>query len=146
MIAMGIIFIMLGVGGISVSSLQMNSNSYRINSLFGNEPSIIDIVFWISVVIAVLGAILLLVGIMKKITENKSNNSSNQTAQNFQPVQPAQNLQCMSCGNRITSQSEFCSRCGNKVQALNFVVTCTTCGALVESGSGFCNKCGSSLQ
>jgi len=150
MIATGIIFIMIGVAGIGVASVQMNSSSYRFESIFGSgEPSIVDIGFWIAVAVAVLGGILLLVGITKKLSASKSDNSLNQPVQGIQYIQstqPVQYSQCKSCGNQLPPQSEFCSRCGNKVQAFSLSITCNTCGSSVDGDSCFCNKCGSSVQ
>ena len=45
---------------------------------------------------------------------------------------------CNNCNAEIAEGSQFCMKCGNKVQDL----TCKHCGTKLEPGSKFCSKCG----
>ncbi|MDL2235880.1 zinc ribbon domain-containing protein [Christensenellaceae bacterium OttesenSCG-928-L17] len=53
---------------------------------------------------------------------------------------------CRACGEVVDTGSEFCSKCGAKIETEEPVeeedIHCRNCGAAVEPGQQFCNACG----
>jgi len=73
MLVVGIIFIMAGLAGYFYTVNEMNSLSHSINSVGNylgvtNTPTL-NILNWASIIVAVLGAILLILGIIKLIKD-----------------------------------------------------------------------------
>jgi len=50
-------------------------------------------------------------------------------------------ITCKKCGWASPSNSEFCTKCGNRIQN-----TCTNCNNLNITGVFFCGKCGKTLS
>jgi TM2 domain-containing membrane protein YozV len=57
----------------------------------------------------------------------------------YYPVQGS--ISCMDCDWSNSTFSEFCSKCGNRIQN-----TCTNCNFLNITGVAFCGKCGKKLS
>lgn len=57
----------------------------------------------------------------------------------YYPVQG--NISCMDCDWSNSSFSEFCTRCGKRIQN-----ACTNCNNLNILGVSFCGKCGKKLK
>ena len=57
----------------------------------------------------------------------------------YYPVQG--NITCMGCDWSNSTFSEFCSKCGNRIQN-----ACTNCNNLNIIGVSFCGKCGKTLR
>jgi TM2 domain-containing membrane protein YozV len=57
----------------------------------------------------------------------------------YYPVQG--NISCMDCDWSNSSFSEFCSRCGKRIQN-----ACNNCNSLNILGVSFCGKCGKKLR
>ena len=57
----------------------------------------------------------------------------------YYPVQG--NISCMDCDWSNSSFSEFCSRCGKRIQN-----PCNNCNSLNILGVSFCGKCGKKLR
>jgi len=57
----------------------------------------------------------------------------------YYPVQG--NISCMDCDWNNSSFSEFCSRCGKRIQN-----PCNNCNSLNILGVSFCGKCGKKLR
>ena len=57
----------------------------------------------------------------------------------YYPVQG--NISCMDCDWSNSSFSEFCSRCGKRIQN-----ACINCNSLNILGVSFCGKCGKKLR
>lgn len=57
----------------------------------------------------------------------------------YYPVQG--NISCMDCDWSNSSFSEFCSRCGKRIQN-----SCNNCNSLNILGVSFCGKCGKKLR
>lgn len=57
---------------------------------------------------------------------------------------------CEKCGNTISLDSAFCSKCGEKLEPLFTEEvnkdTCSNCGASLERGASFCAVCGTKIQ
>ena len=47
-------------------------------------------------------------------------------------------MKCGNCGAELRDDSQFCPKCGDKVEAAK----CKHCGALLSADSAFCDKCG----
>ena len=57
----------------------------------------------------------------------------------YYPIQG--NISCMDCDWSNSSFSEFCTRCGKRIQN-----ACTNCNSLNILGVSFCGKCGKKLR
>ena len=57
----------------------------------------------------------------------------------YYPVQG--NISCMDCDWSNSSSSEYCTRCGKRIQK-----ACTNCNSLNIIGVLFCGKCGKNLS
>ncbi len=57
----------------------------------------------------------------------------------YNPIQG--NISCMDCDWSNSSFSEFCSRCGKRIQN-----ACINCNSLNILGISFCGKCGKKLR
>lgn len=57
----------------------------------------------------------------------------------YYPVQG--NIICMDCDWSNSTFSEFCTKCGHRIQN-----TCTNCSNLNITGVSFCGKCGKTLS
>jgi len=51
-------------------------------------------------------------------------------------------MYCRNCGNQVPDQAEFCSSCGQRVNA---GTRCSNCGAETLQGAQVCVKCGAAL-
>ncbi len=51
---------------------------------------------------------------------------------------------CPSCGNKLSKESAFCSRCGQVTPMA--VVSCLACGRELKATSKFCAQCGAQLD
>ena len=51
-------------------------------------------------------------------------------------------MYCRNCGNQVPEQAEFCSSCGQRVNA---GTRCSNCGAETLQGAQVCVKCGAAL-
>ena len=51
-------------------------------------------------------------------------------------------MYCRNCGNQVPDQAEFCSSCGQRVNA---GTRCSNCGAETLQGAQVCVKCGAGL-
>jgi RNA polymerase subunit RPABC4/transcription elongation factor Spt4 len=52
-------------------------------------------------------------------------------------------LTCAKCGSPLTSDDEFCGKCGTKVVQ---EIACKKCGMKMSSDDAFCRKCGNPLD
>lgn len=52
-------------------------------------------------------------------------------------------MYCHNCKSMVSSQDEFCSKCGVKLPGL---IVCPNCGATVNHNDTFCQKCGVNLK
>ena len=57
------------------------------------------------------------------------------------------NVICPACGAEVSSSSQFCPGCGEKMPAPEVSeLTCPACGAAVSEDASFCTKCGASIK
>ncbi len=58
-------------------------------------------------------------------------------------------ITCAKCGNELTNEAKFCTKCGTKVekpQSESESVFCSGCGKELDHNSRFCNGCGRAIE
>jgi len=112
----GWILAVIGCSGLTGTLVARNSNRYRLDDLAriigldSGYAQTVDILFYLSIVALILGAILLVIGYIKSAT------TQNQPFHSQHPVQSSVNSQagCQNCNTPVSGQ--FCPNCGHKVR------------------------------
>jgi len=123
----GWISTLLGGGGLIGTLIAKDSLAYRIDSLAGyigfekGFRSTVDLLFYVSVLLLVLGVVLLVVGYTKNTAKHPNivqnsyvSSPSNPFPQNGADVK--QESICPYCKVPIAVKNQFCVHCGNRVR------------------------------
>ncbi len=154
MLIVGIILTI--VGGIMTAwgKNQQNSWEYSVAKAFGSSSDTAgaDIVFYIGLLLLIVGIVLFVVACVKKISASKAGytppKNYGTTPSLNTPINPM--VKCTSCGSDIDSTMAFCPNCGSakgslppKIYTPQF---CHSCGAQLNSGEAFCHECGNKVE
>jgi predicted amidophosphoribosyltransferase len=59
--------------------------------------------------------------------------------------EPADSIKCIKCGAKNTSAAQFCISCGERISSQS-EFTCPSCGGKISLNASFCSSCGSHLE
>lgn len=107
MIILGIVLMCVGVGAYIYGDQLNNNLGAQLENLFNTgttNPGSVYIT--IGLVITIVGFILLIVGIVKRMQKNKNTPTINNYS----------GIQCPHCGHAVTQVAVFCPSCGNKIK------------------------------
>lgn len=115
----------------------------------------IDAVFYIGLILLIIGIIVLIFSIVHKFSSGGSSllqmNSTNKVAD----LQSRNKYRCAKCGALMDESMKFCPDCGaNEIMPDTPLSTknqsqdifCGNCGAKISNSEVFCHECGNKLQ
>ena len=142
MIVLGIIIILFG-GGLWIYGDNMNNDMNTVMDSFFNSgktnpgSSLVNI----GIVVMIVGAILVLCGIINIIIANNRS----------KPTYDIPKIICPFCKSATSSSSSFCTKCGKFFEEMHndfaiSTIKCGNCGTENEINSSFCKNCGNKFR
>ena len=113
----GIILSAAGAIVFIITAIMKSANfmEYQYYSGWLGRTTALDIITPISIGVIIFGIILFVIGIAQKVDSKKNNNPNHLNQYQNTPLAQEGKIFCTACGQSLSSENTFCTRCGNKI-------------------------------